>query len=263
MSGLAGKFNLWAWHHPLLFWPTLAAAILLIVFGAAAARDARIEAGLLRADPDTLPADTAALRFAVPRGARIFSGNCAACHGASAGGDHGRGVPDLSDKDWLYGKGLVSQIQQIVRYGIRAQDPRGWNLATMPAFAREVPYEREKLLPLSHNDVGDIIQLLFLKQGRPADRVAADRGQKIFDGRGACWDCHGDDGHGDDAIGSPNLIDRIWLFGDGSAADIAASIENGRAGVCPAWAGRISEASILEVSLYVYSLSHGSKEVTP
>jgi cytochrome c oxidase cbb3-type subunit 3 len=258
-----GGIKNWWRRHPRLGLFMLAAMVLAAGAGAIAIRDARTEAALLRADPDTLPADPAAMAFALPRGADSFSDHCAQCHGPQAKGDRSRGVPDLTDHDYLYGKGLVSQTQQIVKYGIRAQDPRGWNEATMPGFAKAVPYDREKLLPLSKNDVNDITQFLFAVENRPADAAAAARGQKLFDGRGACWDCHGEDGHGDDAIGAPNLTDQIWLFGDGSADAIADSIERGHAGSCPAWVGRLSSARILEISLYVYSLSHPKDEPGP
>ena len=214
------------------------------------------EAQLLRADPDTLAQQTSLMAFAASHGESIFKANCASCHGAEAKGDSTLGVPNLADKDWLYGSGRVSEIQQTVLYGIRAQDPRGRNQADMPAFAQAVPYAREKLIPLSPGDVSDIVQFLLSQEKRTADVAAANRGRQIFKTRGACWDCHGDEGQGDDAVGSPNLTDNIWLYHDGTPADIANSIEKGHSGVCPAWVGRISAASILEVSLYIYSLSH-------
>jgi cytochrome c oxidase cbb3-type subunit 3 len=220
-----------------------------------------MEASLLRADPDMLPARADLMPFAVARGSSAFRENCAGCHGAAAKGDSTIGAPDLTDKDWLYGFGRVSDIQQTVKYGIRSQDPRGWNLADMPAFSHPVPYDREKLLPLSPDDVSDVVQFLYLQEKRPADRAAADRGQRIFDGRGGCWDCHGSDGQGDNEVGAPNLTDNIWLFGSGSRADISDVIENGRQGVCPAWVERLSAARILEVSLYVYSLSHNTRGI--
>jgi cytochrome c oxidase cbb3-type subunit 3 len=113
---------------------------------------------------------------------------------------------------------------------------------------------------LSPNDIDDVVQFLFQQEKRPADPDAAARGKKIFQTRGACWDCHGDQGEGDDAVGAPKLTDNIWLFGDSGADDIKDVIENGRKGECPAWVGRLSPAEILEVSLYIYSLSHSAGE---
>jgi cytochrome c oxidase cbb3-type subunit III len=64
---------------------------------------------------------------------------------------------------------------------------------------------------------------------------------------------------GDSAIGVPNLIDKITLYGDGSRQTLFMSIADGRQGVCPAWVAQISPAGVRETALYVYSLSHSSK----
>ena len=215
------------------------------------------EGALLRADPDAVAADGRLMAFAMPRGAAIFSSHCATCHGAAAKGDSVLGVPDLADRDWLYGFGRVSDIQQTVLYGIRSHDPRGRDLADMPAFSRPEPYAKEKLPSLAPADIEDIIAYLFTLEGRAADVAAAARGNAIYHTRGACWDCHGQDAHGDSAIGAPNLTDKIWLYGRGSHDEVFASIADGHAGVCPAWIGRLSAAEILEVSLYVHALSQG------
>jgi cytochrome c oxidase cbb3-type subunit 3 len=64
---------------------------------------------------------------------------------------------------------------------------------------------------------------------------------------------------GDSAIGVPNLIDKITLYGDGSRQTLFMSIADGRQGVCPAWVAQISPAGVRELALYVYSLSHSFK----
>src|ERR1700744_230038 len=100
MSGVAKKAEAWMRRHPILFWPAVALVVLLAGLVFIAVRDGRTQAAMLRADPDNLPADAAAMRFAVAHGAGIFADNCAACHGASAKGDSTRGVPNLADQDW-------------------------------------------------------------------------------------------------------------------------------------------------------------------
>jgi cytochrome c oxidase cbb3-type subunit 3 len=45
----------------------------------------------------------AADKAAVARAAPLFRDQCAACHGAAGTGDQTRGVPNLTDNDWLYG----------------------------------------------------------------------------------------------------------------------------------------------------------------
>ena len=60
-----------------------------------------------------------------------------------------------------------------------------------------------------------------------------------------------------------SLTDKDYLYGDGSDRWIYDTIAKGRAGMCPAWADRLSAAKIRELSLYVYSLSHGSAQPKP
>jgi cytochrome c oxidase cbb3-type subunit III len=212
---------------------------------------------LLRADPDALPADAMLLRFAVRRGRPLFEAHCAACHGASGTGDTAKGVPDLTDNDWLYGTGRPAEIEKVIDYGIRSLNPKAWNLAIMPAYARPQPNPGDKSIqPLTPGEIGDVIEFLMRQQGRPADAAAVSRGAALFAGHGGCYDCHSIDAKGDSAIGAPNLSDAITLYGDGSRAALYMSIAYGRQGVCPAWIKRASAASIRELALYVYSISH-------
>jgi cytochrome c oxidase cbb3-type subunit 3 len=231
------------------------AIAILVLAGVTAAiasvREKRTEAELLHADPDSMPA--AVLNLAANRGSAVFQAHCAECHGNNGKGDHALGVPDLTDHDWLYGSGRISEIAQTVRYGIRSGDPRGHALADMPAFAQPKPYAKEELLPLSPDDIQDMTAYLLRLEGRPAPADAAERGNRVFHTRGACWDCHGQDGKGDGSIGSPNLTDRTWLYGGGSPAEIFRSIADGHAGRCPAQAGHLSAAEILEAAAYVWS----------
>lgn len=46
----------------------------------------------------------------------------------------------------------------------------------------------------------------------------AQQGQKVFEGKGNCWTCHGRNGKGT-ALG-PNLTDGEWLNVDGSPDSI-------------------------------------------
>lgn len=217
----------------------------------------QIEGRLLRADPNAVAHDMALMAFAQSRGQGLFEAHCARCHGLQGQGDPGRGVPALDDDDWLYGTGLVSDIEQIVRYGIRSYDPKGWNLAIMPAYATPQPSARDGKIPsLSPGNIRDLVDFLMSRQGQRADGAAAARGADLFAGAGGCYDCHAADAKGDTAIGAPNLTDRITLYGDGSRESLSMSIAYGRHGVCPSWVKRISPAGIREVAVFVYSLSH-------
>lgn len=227
----------------------LAAAILLHV--------SALGSRLLRADPDAIPGNEALMGFALGRGEALFNVRCAACHGISGTGDAARGVPDLSDGDWLYGTGLVSDIEQVIKYGIRSFDPKAWNLAIMPAYGTAQPSVRDaKILPLSPANIRDLVEFLMSQQGRAADAASTARGAEIFVGAGGCYDCHAADAKGDSAIGAPNLTDHITLYGDGSREALWSSIAYGRHGVCPAWVAILSSAEIRETAIFVYSLSH-------
>jgi cytochrome c oxidase cbb3-type subunit 3 len=241
-------------------------ACLVLIIGAIGALviNVRYEARLVRVDPDTAAADPELMRFALPRGRATFKHRCAPCHGPDGQGRYTLGSANLTDRDWLYGTGAASDIETVVLYGIRAPNSKTWRLADMPAFGRRHPYPRDpSVKPLSPRDIDDVIQFLRVAEGRPAAEDAARRGSEIYLNKGGCYDCHGSDARGDSAIGAPNLTDNIWLFGNGSDKWIYYSIATGRAGVCPAWWGRLPAAQIREVALYVYSISHGSSQPKP
>ena len=79
-------------------------------------------------------------------------------------------------------------------------------------------------------------------------------GKKIFADN--CASCHGDDGKGNQEFGAPNLTDKIWLYGSDEAT-LVETITNGRAGVMPAWVGRLDPATIKALTVYVHSLGGG------
>jgi cytochrome c oxidase cbb3-type subunit III len=216
-----------------------------------------VEAHLLRADPGSIPSDANLMSFATARGRPLFDAHCASCHDRTGRGDRAKGIPDLTDDDWLYGTGQVIDIERVIDYGIRSHHPNAWNLAIMPAFGRPRPSAADdKIAPLTPPQIRDLIEFIFHEQGRDADSAASARGASLYLGAGGCYDCHTADLRGDSAIGAPNLIDKITLYGDGSREALFMSIANGRQGVCPAWIGQISAAGIRELALYVYSLSH-------
>jgi len=233
----------------------MVAAVLLL-------RGRYLEAHVLRADPGSIPSDAALMSFATGRGRPLFDAHCASCHGLAGRGDRAKGIPDLTDDDWLYGTGQVIDIERVIDYGIRSHHPKAWNLAIMPAFGRPRPSEADaKITALAPPQIRDLIEFIVHEQGRNADGAASARGASLYLGAGGCFDCHTTDLRGDAAIGAPNLIDKVTLYGDGSRQALFMSIANGRQGVCPAWFGQISPAGTRELALYVYSLSHpvGSK----
>jgi cytochrome c oxidase cbb3-type subunit 3 len=239
---------------------TLLLAASACLMAAVLLHESQFEGRLLRADPNAVANDTALMAFAHDRGEALFEGHCARCHGLQGQGDPGRGVPALDDSDWLYGTGLVSDIEQIVKYGIRSHHPKGWNLTIMPAYATPQPSARDSKIPsLSPGNIRDVVEFLISRQGQGPGGAAAARGADLFAGAGGCYDCHAVDAKGDPAVGAPNLTDRITLYGDGSRESLTMSIAYGRHGLCPAWVRRISPAGIREVAIFVYSLSHAAK----
>ena len=219
----------------------------------------RQEASLLRADPDAAIEDPGVRRSAIAAGRRVFRSNCASCHGQEGRG--GNGAPNLSDADWVYGSGRVGEIEQTIAYGVRSQNPKGWNLAMMPAYGSVKPSAAYAIDPLKPGDIRDVVAFLDRLRGDSAfDVASAQRGAVIYAGRGGCYDCHGGDARGDPAIGAPNLVDHVWLYGDGGDESTFRSIAGGRRGVMPAFVGRLSTLKLRQVALYVRSLSQTSKE---
>jgi cytochrome c oxidase cbb3-type subunit 3 len=90
--------------------------------------------------------------------------------------------------------------------------------------------------------------------GHATDQDAAKRGVALFAEN--CAACHGEDGRGNQDLGAPNLTDEIWLYG-GKLSDIEKSIETGRGGMMPYWAGRLDPVTIKMLTAYVHALGGG------
>jgi cytochrome c oxidase cbb3-type subunit III len=238
-------------------WGGIGLAVLIVAAGATYwAGQSATRARLMRADPDTIVQNPELARFAIAYAQPVYDQHCASCHGDHLQGNPRNGVPDLTHPAWLYGEGRVAQIEHTILHGIRAGDPKGWNLADMPAFAKAEPYKRYKIPTLEPGEIRDVIEFLLVAGGKPGDRAAAERGAKIFADKGQCFDCHSSDAKGDAAIGAPNLVDDIWLYGTGSRADIYDSIARGRSGICPAWVQQLSPVTIRALAVLVYAVSH-------
>jgi cytochrome c oxidase cbb3-type subunit 3 len=179
------------WIIPLLL---LVAAVIGNVLRARA--DA---AAVLRADPGAILADPRLRKIALDAGRQVFVQHCAACHGTAGKGDQQIGAPDLTDDDHLYGTGTVSQIEDIARYGIRAGNKRGWNLAVMPAYARRIPDAAEPLPPQTPAQIDTLVAFLHSFTAGVSDPTLVQRGRALYLKAG-CWDCHGRDMGGDPAI---------------------------------------------------------------
>ncbi|WP_341989353.1 cytochrome-c oxidase, cbb3-type subunit III [Azorhizobium sp. AG788] len=181
------------------------------------------------------------LSLARAEGRVAFADNCAPCHGAGGGG--AKGFPNLNDDDWLWG-GTLEQISATLTHGIRSGDDAG-HQGNMLAFGAI-------LTKAEISDVADYVR--SLSGAAPADTPSAKKGAALFATN--CAACHGEDGKGNQELGSKNLTDGIWLYG-GDKATIVQTITNGRGGVMPAWGTRLSPTTIKALTVYVHTLGGG------
>jgi cytochrome c oxidase cbb3-type subunit 3 len=187
--------------------------------------------------------DPALLALARARGKAAFGDNCAPCHGS--GGAGAKGYPNLNDDDWIWG-GKLDQIEQTILYGARSGNAKAHE-GQMLAFGKDGVLKPAEIVTVANY----VRSLSGLPTGAGHDAAA---GKKIFADN--CVSCHGDDGKGNQELGAPNLTDKIWLFGSDEATVIE-TITNGRAGVMPAWAGRLDPATVRALAVYVHSLGGG------
>ena len=173
--------------------------------------------------------DLARNEEALEIGQRLFSQNCAQCHGSDARG--GQGFPNLTDNDWLYG-GSPDAIKASLIHG---------RVAAMPAWQDA----------LGDQGIKEMTAYVLSLSGRTVNQKDAAAGQAKF---AMCAACHGMDGKGNYAFGAPNLTDNIWLYG-GSQRAVEETLRNGRAGVMPAWKDILGEDKVHILTAYVYSLS--------
>jgi len=172
----------------------------------------------------------------------LFGDNCAACHGSGGAGNPG--YPVLADDDWLFG-GNIDTIVQSISYGRQGN---------MPAHTGT----------LTDQEISDVAQhVVAMSKG---EEHAA--GKAIFTGKGACFACHGMDGKGNHLMGSANLTDPIWRFGDGSVESVVYTIAYGvndprypnetLNAVMPAFGGtKLSDHDIKKLAVYVHQFGGG------
>jgi cytochrome c oxidase cbb3-type subunit III len=200
-------------------------------------------ATLATASLSEIEKDPALLALARARGKTVFGDNCAPCHGS--GGAGAKGYPNLNDDDWLWG-GSLDQIMRTIEFGARSGHSKSHEGA-MLAFGKT-----GVLKPAEIVTVADYVRSLSgLPTGTGYDAAA---GQKIFAAN--CVTSHGEAGKGNPEVGAPNLTDKIWLYGSDEAS-IVETITNGRAGVMPAWTGRLDPTTIKALAVYVHSLGGG------
>ena len=177
-------------------------------------------------DSEALIADT----DAKATGQRLFANNCAMCHGSDGRG--ARGFPNLADNDWLYG-GSFETIMQTLENG---------RAGAMPVMVGG----------LDDKAIGELVVYVQSMSGQKADPELAAAGKKNFDM--LCIACHGVDGSGNQALGSPRLNDDIWLYG-GDPDSIRETLVNGRNGMMPNFKDTLSVDQRRLITAYVMGLS--------
>ena len=166
-------------------------------------------------------------------GERLFLNNCAQCHGSDARGS--KGFPNLTDGDWLHG-GEPAKIEETVTLG---------RIGVMPPMAAAVG---------TPDDVKNVANYVLSLAGEPHDSLRAGLGKSKFT---ACAACHGIGGAGNQALGAPNLSDKIWLHGYGETT-IVQMINSGKHSEMPPQEGRLTEAQIRMLASYVWGFSNNA-----
>jgi cytochrome c oxidase cbb3-type subunit 3 len=166
-------------------------------------------------------------------GERLFMNNCAQCHGSDARG--GKGFPNLTDNDWLYG-GSPEIIKETLQKGRNGM---------MPPLGAALG---------SQDDVKNVANYVLSLSGSKHDAIRAQAGQAKF---ALCAACHGSDGKGNQAVGAPNLTDKVWLHGSGEAA-IMSMINNGKNNQMPAQEAKFTADQLHVLAAYVWGLSNNA-----
>ena len=186
-------------------------------------------ARLASADIATLAADPEARAV----GQKLFINYCSQCHASDARG--GKGFPNLTDGDWLYGGD-----PQVIKTSI--MEGRNGNMPPMAAG----------LEPPQVKELASYVRSL---SGLAHDAAAAERGKANF---ARCIGCHGADGKGNPALGAPNLTDKVWLYGS-TEATLVETITKGRSNMMPAHKDFLGEQRSHILAAYVYGLSKAAQ----
>ena len=177
------------------------------------------------------PQEVAGDAKAMAIGERLFMNNCAQCHGSDARGS--KGFPNLTDTDWLYG-GSPETIKETITKG---------RVGNMPPMVAAVG---------TPDDVKNVAHYVLSLSASPHEAARSSQGKEKF---AVCAACHGLDGKGNQAMGAPNLTDKIWLHGVGEEA-IAAMVNGGKVNQMPAQEERLTASQIHVLTAYVWGLSN-------
>lgn len=210
--------------------------------------NAENKAKLIAAPLTGISSDDALNQYANSAGAAVFKTWCAQCHGSGAAGVQGKGYPNLTDNDWLWG-GDIEAIHTTVSHGIRNTTDGDARYSEMPKFGVDGLLDETQI-----GQVAEYVLTLDKTAAVEVDAALVGPGATVFADN--CAACHGPAGEGDRMQGAPALNDAVWLYG-GDRATITQSVTFARFGVMPSWTGRLSEDEIRAVATYVHSLGGG------
>jgi len=148
---------------------------------------------------------------------RIFTRECAACHGIDGRGQAAL-FPNLHDVDWQWGSN-PEQIEQSIRGGRQAQ------MIAWGAILGDDGVDR----------VAEYVQII----GEPS--ADSHPGKAAYEQN--CTVCHGLDGAGNALFGAPRINDDIWLYG-GDLDTLKTTLRQGRFGIMPAFDARLDNFQI-------------------
>ena len=203
-------------------------------------------------DIDAVAEDPELMDFAMAGGAAVFRNHCSQCHGAGAAG--AEGYPNLNDDAWLWG-GQRHEIYQTVAHGIRWDDDPESRFSQMPAYGADGILSEEEILSV----VEFVWSLSHTGEWDEVDVELANAGSEIYYDN--CAACHGEQALGNHDLGAPNLADPIWLYG-GDRETLYETVYNARYGQMPPWLGRLTEAEVKQVALYVHARGGGEETQT-
>ena len=207
---------------------------------------------------ENIVSDCELVEQVMTRGKSEFARSCAQCHGADGTG--GKGYPNLTDSDWLWG-GSLDAIETTIRYGIRAEHEET-RYTEMPAFLREgiltlseIDSIATHVLSLSGGGT-DRAANLYLSDGG-TDRAANGIGAELFVQN--CAICHRPQGQGDPDIGGGGSLDAIETT---IRYGIRAEHEETRYTEMPAFLreGILTLSEIDSIATHVLSLSGGGTD---
>lgn len=187
-----------------------------------------------------IQADPELMTFIRQDGHRLFGDNCAACHGLDATGGHG--FPDLTDNVWLWGGGAEA-VAHSIAVGVNSPASEQTRTSEMLAFGETGILDNASVFAAA-----DYVKSLSDPAWTKRHAASIAKGREVFALN--CTVCHGESGHGNQALGAPNLTDDIWLYG-GSIEDIYTTIHGGRRGVMPAWQDSLKPLERKILTLYI------------